>query len=151
MRQISIGSALLLLAAIPLPAQQQPLQQAAREHYRAPNQRIDYNGFLANAIEVGRLREERRVSERDFLEMSREVDTVVFDARSDSKYALLHIRGARHLSLPDITEAELARVIPTKGTRVLIYCNNNFENEPGAFPSKAIEASLASSRSATLR
>jgi phage shock protein E len=67
---------------------------------------------------------------------------VVLDARSDDKYQLLHVKGARHLSLPNFTEAELQKVIPNKGTRVLIYCNNNFENEPVAFASKVAKASL---------
>jgi hypothetical protein len=33
-------------------------------------------------------------------------------------------------------------VIPAKNTRVLIYCNNNFQNEPAAFASKTATASL---------
>ena len=52
------------------------------------------------------------------------------------------MRGARNLSLPDITEAELAKIIPSKQTRILIYCNNNFSNEPEAFPAKNLAASL---------
>jgi hypothetical protein len=55
---------------------------------------------------------------------------------------MLHIKGAVHLSLPDMTAADLAKVIPDKSTRVLIYCNNNFVNEPRALPSKAVTASL---------
>jgi hypothetical protein len=43
---------------------------------------------------------------------------------------------------PDITADELAKVIPTKDTRVLIYCNNNFENEERAFATKMPAASL---------
>ena len=39
-------------------------------------------------------------------------------------------------------EAELARLLPSKSTRVLIYCNNNFLGEPVAFASKAPAASL---------
>jgi hypothetical protein len=41
-----------------------------------------------------------------------------------------------------MTEEELARIIPSKSTRILIYCNNNFINEPGAFPAKNLAASL---------
>jgi hypothetical protein len=74
--------------------------------------------------------------------MSRELDTIILDARSDSKYQLLHVKGAKHLSLPDFTALELAKVIPNKDTHVLIYCNNNFKNEPLAFPSKTVSASL---------
>ena len=31
------------------------------------------------------------------------------------------------MNFSDFTEESLARVIPDKSTRVLIYCNNNFE------------------------
>ena len=61
---------------------------------------------------------------------------------SRQKYDLLHVRGARHLNFSDITAAELAKVIPTKDTRVLIYCNNNFENEEQAFAVKTAGAAL---------
>ena len=42
----------------------------------------------------------------------------------------------------DFDEQTLSRIIPSKNTTVLIYCNNNFRNEPEAFPTKAIKASL---------
>ena len=74
--------------------------------------------------------------------MSRDPETVILDARSSEKFALLHVAGAKNLSLPDITAEELARIIPSKSTRILIYCNNNFTNEPEAFPAKNLSASL---------
>jgi hypothetical protein len=107
-----------------------------------PNPLIDYPAFESNVRAVGAIREDRRVTEKQFLRMAREPGTVILDARSARMFGLLHIRGAKNLSLPDMTEAELAKVIPSKSTRVLIYCNNNFANEPGAFPTKAIAASL---------
>ena len=106
------------------------------------NPRIDYRRFAAGVAEVEALRESRRVGEDEFLALAAKPDTVILDARSRQKYDLLHVRGARHLSFPDITAAELAKVIPTKDTRVLIYCNNNFENEERAFPGKTIGAAL---------
>jgi len=106
------------------------------------NRLIDYAGFARQVAEVGALRESRRVSEEEFLELARDPATVILDARSAEKYRLLHVRGARNLSLPDMTEAELAAIIPDKRTRVLIYCNNNFENEVRAFPAKSMRASL---------
>lgn len=141
------GTAALMLvgAALGAEAPSGPAQvpgQLARQQYTSPNSNIDYAGFLANVVAVSKLRDERRVGEQDFIEMSREPDTIVFDARSDTKYRLLHVKGAKHLSLPDVTAAELAKLIPSKTTRILIYCNNNFENEPEAFPTKAFRASL---------
>jgi Rhodanese-like domain len=113
----------------------------AKEQPR-PNPMIDYPGFLANASVVGKLRQDRRITEAEFVRMAAEPGTIIFDARSDSKFNLLHIKGARHLSLPDVTAAELANVIPDKSSRILIYCNNNFENEPRALPGKMATASL---------
>jgi hypothetical protein len=107
-----------------------------------PNRMIDYQGFLENAAAVGQLRKERRITEAEFVRMAAEPGTIIFDARSDSKFALLHVKGARHLSLPDATADELAKVIPDKSSRILIYCNNNFQNEPRALPGKMATASL---------
>src|SRR5262245_21593562 len=101
-----------------------------------PNPLISYEAFQANVDLVGGLRKHRRIGEVEFNRMASDPDTVILDARSAEKFALLHVKGAKNLSLPDMTAEELAKVIPGKATRVLIYCNNNFQNEPEAFPSK---------------
>jgi phage shock protein E len=106
------------------------------------NPLIDYDGFRRNVAEVAVLRASHRVSEDEFIRMAADPATVILDARSAEKFRLLHVKGARNLSLPDITAEELAKVIPTKATRVLIYCNNNFENEQKAFATKIAPASL---------
>ena len=107
-----------------------------------PNRLVDYDTFLAHAADVGRLRMERRVTEDRFIEMAAQPGTVVFDVRSDDKYDRLHIKGAAHLSFPEITATELARIFPEKTTRILIYCNNNFLNAPNTLASKVASASL---------
>ena len=107
-----------------------------------PNPLIDYAAFQSGVERVGTVREKHRVTEFEFVHMAGDASTVILDARSAEKYALLHVRGAKNLSLPDITEAELAKIIPSKSTRILIYCNNNFSNEPQAFPAKNLSASL---------
>jgi 3-mercaptopyruvate sulfurtransferase SseA len=109
---------------------------------QALNPLIDYPAFQDNVRLAGELRKDRRVSERQFLRLAADSNTVILDARSAEMFRRLHVRGARNLSFPDMTAEELAKVIPAKDTRVLIYCNNNFLNEPGAFPTKAIAASL---------
>jgi 3-mercaptopyruvate sulfurtransferase SseA len=106
------------------------------------NPLIDYGAFQSGVERVGAVREKLRVTEREFIRMAADRSTVILDARSAEKFALLHVKGAKNLSLPDITAEELAKIIPSKNTRVLIYCNNNFSNEPKAFPSKDISASL---------
>ena len=106
------------------------------------NPLIDYDAFQRGVDQVGARREAFRVTESEFVRMSRVPGTVILDARSSEKFAMLHVKGAKNLSLPDITEEDLAKIIPSKTTRVLIYCNNNFLNEPKAFPSKDLSASL---------
>ena len=107
-----------------------------------PNRLVDYDAFLTNAAEVGKLRATRRLTEEQFIEMSAQPGTIVFDARSDDKYQRLHLKGARHLSFPEITADTLSKIFPEKSTRILIYCNNNFLNAPNTFPAKASAASL---------
>ena len=58
------------------------------------------------------------------------------------KFEELHIKGAINLSFPDIAVESLAKAIPDKATRILIYCNNNFAGAPGPFPEKKISAAL---------
>jgi hypothetical protein len=106
------------------------------------NPSIDIDGFLRVAKKAASHRETRRLSEADFMRLSGEPGTIVLDARSREKYDQLHVDGAIHLSFPDITYESLARLIPDKETRILIYCNNNFSNEERAFPTKAPTAAL---------
>ena len=106
------------------------------------NPAIDMPGYLRVAREAAEHRATRRVSEAEFIRMSRELGTVVLDARSKEKYDELHIKGAVNLSFPDIAISTLESTIPDRSTRILIYCNNNFLNADGPFPAKLATASL---------
>jgi phage shock protein E len=119
----------VLLAAIPARA--------------APaNPVIDAPGFVAIVDEATRHRESRRIDEDTFVRLMSEPGTVVLDARSRPMYDRRHVEGAVSLSFPDFTTDALARVIPSRATRVLIYCNNNFRGDPVAFALKSPEAAL---------
>ena len=102
----------------------------------------DMPGFLTVADEAAAHRESRLVDEATFLRMSREPGTIVLDARSAERYAEMHVAGAVNLSFPDIAIAALEATIPDRATRVLIYCNNNFENAEQPFPAKQLTAAL---------
>jgi len=106
------------------------------------NPAIDMPGYLQVSVEAAAYRERHRVSEAEFIRLSQEPGTIVLDARSAQKYATLHIKGAVNLSFPDITVQSLQQTLPDHNTRILIYCNNNFENAPEPFPSKRANASL---------
>ena len=106
------------------------------------NPAIDPAAFLRVAASALAEREQRRISEAEFLRMSREPGTVVLDARSKEKYDELHVEGAIHLGFADIAIDSLAALLPDKDVRILIYCNNNFRGAESAFPRKIASASL---------
>jgi hypothetical protein len=106
------------------------------------NPAIDMPGYLRVAREAAEHRAARRVSQAEFIRMSREPGTLILDARSREKYDELHVKGAVNLSFPDIAIGTLQSVIPDRHTRILIYCNNNFANAEGPFPAKLASASL---------
>ena len=106
------------------------------------NPAIDMEGYLRVSREAAQHRATRRITEAEFLRMSREPNTLVLDARSRQRYDELHVKGAVNLDFSDIAIDSLARAIPDKNTRILIYCNNNFANAPRPFPTKRADASL---------
>ncbi len=106
------------------------------------NPAIDMQGYLRVSAEAAEHRESRRLTEEDFIRMSREPGTVILDARSREKYNELHVKDAINLSFPDITVESLRTTFPDKNTRILIYCNNNFVGAQKAFPTKMAIASL---------
>jgi len=106
------------------------------------NPNIDMPGYLRVAHEAADIRKSCRLTEEEFLRLSREPGAVILDARSSEKFRELHVKGAINLSFPDITAASLRAAIPDPGAPELIYCNNNFKNAEGPFPGKASTASL---------
>ena len=106
------------------------------------NPAIDDEAYLRVAGDAIRHRAQRRVSEAEFIRISREPGVIVLDARSKAKFDELHVEGAINLSFPDIAVASLAEALPDRDAVILIYCNNNFSGAEGPFPSKLPSASL---------
>lgn len=115
---------------------------SAQKSADIPNPSIDMKGYLRVAAEASKHREKRRLTEDDFIRMSKQTGVIVLDARSKQKYDELHIKDAINLSFPDITVESLATTLPDKNATILIYCNNNFVNAEDAFPRKMAAASL---------
>ncbi len=89
---------------------------------------IDYPAFAAMTDDVMAYRESRLVSLDAFNRMKAEPGTIILDTRSQAAFAMGHIDGAVHLNFSDFTDEKLASTIASKDTRILIYCNNNFED-----------------------
>lgn len=101
-----------------------------------PKAKVSFEDYKNLVAEVEEHRAKRLVDLDAFLAMSKEDGTIILDSRSDFRFERLHLKGARHLSFADFTQANLANVIPGFQTRILIYCNNNFEGNQTDFPSK---------------
>lgn len=106
------------------------------------NPAIRYDQFAELTLKLEPVREKHRVSEAEFLKMAEDPKTIILDARSKDRYENIHVKGAVHLAFTDFTDEALEKVISDKSTRILIYCNNNFENEPVNFPSKRLMVAL---------
>ena len=127
-----------------LPSPFQLPSQTAGEY---PKARVSYEDFKELVAEVEPHRSERILSLDQFLQMSKQPNVMVLDTRSAFRYERIHIQGAKHLSFTDFTQANLAGVIPTPETTVLIYCNNNFDGNQIDFASKSAPSRPSSNRS----
>ncbi len=107
---------------------------AAAKDY--PKAKVSFHDFKGLVSEVEAHRAKRLVNLDTFLKMSKEPNTIILDSRSTFRYDRIHLRGAKHLSFTDFTQDNLRTVIPSFDTRVLIYCNNNFDGNQTDFASK---------------
>ena len=139
---ISLALTLTGAALVPLHAADKAALLQLVAGQKIPNELIDYPKYLRIAREVEPVRAKHRLTEEQFATMAAEPGAVVLDARSADKFKMRHIKGAVSLPFTDFTEESLAKAIPAKTTRVLIYCNNNFRGAPVSLTSKAAPASL---------
>ena len=104
---------------------------------------VSYDDFEALVKEVKAHREQRLLSVDEFAKMMNNKDVVILDTRSQAMYDEKHIKGAVHLTFADFTQENLAKVIPSFDTKILIYCNNNIGDDPIFFATKAVAPSVA--------
>lgn len=101
-----------------------------------PKAKVSFDDFKNLVAEVEPHREKRLIDLDTFLKMSREPGVIILDSRSTFRYERIHVKGAKHLSFTDFTQNNLAEVIPSFETIILIYCNNNFDGNQIDFASK---------------
>ena len=95
----------------------------------------DYETLIA---EVKEHRKTRLLNLDEFNAEAKKPGVIILDARSDAMYNAKHIKGAIHINFSDFTQEALARLIPTYDTKILIYCNNNFDDDKQFFPTKMV-------------
>lgn len=113
-------------------ADPKPAPQAPPTVVPPANPNIDIAAHIRATNDAAAHREKRRLSEDDFIKMSKEKGVIVLDARSKAMYDLMHVEGAINLNYSDIDVNSLKKVLPDKSATILIYCNNNFTPAPDA-------------------
>ncbi|MEL7531239.1 MAG: rhodanese-like domain-containing protein, partial [Bacteroidota bacterium] len=99
--------------------------------------KVSFEDFKQLVQEVESIRAEKLLSLDEFMLLSSKRNTIILDTRSREKYQNKHIEGAINLPFTEFTQKNLEEIIPHKNTKVLIYCNNNFEGDPISFASKS--------------
>lgn len=100
--------------------------------------KVDFDAYEKLVNEVKEHRKSRMLDLNQFLAASREKGVIILDTRSDSMYLRKHIKGAIHLNFSDFTQQNLKNLIPNPETKILIYCNNNFDGDETNFASKIV-------------
>ena len=112
------------------------MQLASAQNVDYPIAKVSFEDFKALVDKVEPYRQERLIDLDAFLAMSQEENTIILDTRSDFRFERKHIKGSKHLAFTDFTQTNLMALIPDPNTRILIYCNNNFEGDELDFASK---------------
>lgn len=107
---------------------------------------VDFDSYEKLMNEVKVHRKSHLVPLDSFVAMSKRPKVVILDTRSDSMYNAKHITGAIHLNFSDFNQRSLAKLIPDKNTTILIYCNNNFDDDPVFFVTKSVQPMSAVER-----
>lgn len=89
----------------------------------------DFDSFVKVANMVQQERAQRLLSAKQFVQMASEPGTVVLDARSESSFDLVRVKGSKNLPYTNFGEATLNKLIPTHQTKILIYCRNNLDSK----------------------
>lgn len=109
---------------------------SSNSHAQIPS-KVNFDDYENLTREVNLYRKNRLIDWKTFNLYSKESNTVILDTRSKEMYDRKHLKGAVHLNFSDFTQDNLARLIPNPNTRILIYCNNNFGDDPVNFTTKS--------------
>ena len=115
---------ILLLYTAVLCAQSAIAEEANRKKpIRTPVNPISSDEYFKKAVQINEIRKKHILDTDALLDLMKDKNTVLLDVRGDHSFRLKHIRGATHLSLADMTPQTLAKAIPSKGSRVILYCD----------------------------
>lgn len=118
------------------PQPSEAMRTAPRNADGTPQAHVDFGAYDSLTHIVAAHREKHLLHIDSFLLAAKQPGVLIIDTRSDAMYNAKHVKGAVHLNFSDFTVPNLARIIPSKDTKILIYCNNNFIHDRNYFASK---------------
>ncbi len=86
------------------------------------------NEFLEQALKLHAYRTNHLISEKQFCEDGIGARHHHYRCKKPRGYRECHVVGSLNLPFTDFTADKLKRHIPTKETKILIYCRNNIED-----------------------
>lgn len=101
-----------------------------------PEAKVSFDDFKGLVAEVEAHRASRLIDLNTFLKLSKDEGVIILDSRTGFRFNRIHIKGAKHLAFTDFTQDTLAKAIPDSNTKILIYCNNNFDGNQIDFATK---------------
>lgn len=128
-----IAASMIIIAANILSAEETTYAKA----------KVSFEDFKGLMTQVEAHRASRLIDFDTFLKMSKEPNVIILDSRSAFRFERIHLKGAKHLAFTDFTQETLRKNIPSPDTKILIYCNNNFEGNEVDFTSKVIRITPA--------
>jgi rhodanese-related sulfurtransferase len=124
--------------------------QPGKKVKQLPASRVDFDAYETLAKEVEEYRKDRLISLYKFLQFSKAPNTIILDTRSTEMYNRKYVKGAIHLNFSDFTQDNLRLLIPDPNTRILIYCNNNFDDDAVTFATKSARPRSTKQKEITL-
>jgi Rhodanese-like domain len=100
--------------------------------------KVDFDAFENLTHEVNVYRKDRLINFETFKKYAESKGTIVLDTRSKAMFDRKHIKGAINLNFSDFTQDNLDQILLSEDTRILIYCNNNIDDDPILFTSKMV-------------
>jgi len=123
---------------------------ASAEEKTYAKAKASFEDFKDLVTKVEAHRASRLIDFDTFLKMSKEPNVIILDSRSAFRFERIHLKGATHLAFTDFTQEELKKTIPSPDTKILIYCNNNFEGNQVDVVPKMVNPQVATTAGLTL-
>lgn len=99
---------------------------------------VDYDAFEVLTKKVKKHRASRLINIDEYLASNNKSEFIILDTRSKKMYNQKHLKGAIHLNFSDFNQYSLKELIPNLDAKILIYCNNNIQDDPFSFMTKKV-------------